>query len=136
MWANVQRECFDAELLRAGQAGRQAFEASVKSYVSVLKSHEAAWYAFLFTVIEACLDEREKRQLIIRGIFRSEIDAMYDTLRLFRNAVFHVSRDKYYDDRLLDLYTRAETGADKIRRVHDGFGRLFLDESAARNPRR
>jgi hypothetical protein len=130
LWANLQRKCGDAELSRIGAAG-ESLDHHVQ-FTSVLGSHYLAWYSFLSAEIEALLGPDEGRVVDIRGLFGDEVDAMTSTLGRFRNAVFHVPRRDYHDRRLLDLFGRDETGAARIRRVHRGFGRLFLEEAEAR----
>lgn len=94
---------------------------------SILQSHYIAWYAFLRVLIEGC----ESRRIELRGVFEADVAAMNDILRRFRNAVFHTPAE-YHDKRLQDLFSAAETSADKIRRVHGGFSRLFYEEFQAR----
>lgn len=81
------------------------------------------WYAMLRAVIEAF----EERRIELRGAFGEDVAAISDPLRQCRNAVFHVSRDRYHDARLFELM-KEPGSAVTIRRVSRGFGRLFLDE--------
>lgn len=130
LWANVQRTAMEAELLRIAEAG-ECLEEHIET-ASRLSAHMYSWYSFLYALIEACLDRLEGRQVDLRGLFRADIDAMRDTLRGFRNSVFHVPRDKYLDRRLLEFFMNHASRADCIRRVHRGFGRLFIEEYGRR----
>jgi hypothetical protein len=85
------------------------------------------WYALLWSVIEA-FNEREIQLL---GRFAEDIALISDGLRRCRNAVFHISRDAYYDERLFELMEDQDSAA-KLRRISSGFGRLFLEEFDAR----
>lgn len=129
LWANVQRECGDKELTRI-VAAHEPLEEHLDPGC-VLQSHYFAFYGFLYSLIEGC----RKRRIDLRGHFHSDVDAMKGILKPFRNAVFHVPWDRYHDDRLSALFLSAQTSADRIRRVHRGFGRLFLEEFARRTPK-
>jgi hypothetical protein len=130
IWADLQRECADKELLRIAQA-QEDFAKHTGGH-SVLQSHLCAWYSFLFSVIEACLSSPGKNRAIdLRGVLREEIIEMKETLKDFRNSVFHVPPKDYYDERLVVVLESAYDAA-RIRRVHDGFARLFHEELAAR----
>ena len=86
------------------------------------------WYGLLWSVVEACIVPVEGREIEIRGPFREDIDRMADILRRCRNAVLHVPRSgELLDDRIAQLV--AEQGSpDALRRIHRGFGRLFIEE--------
>jgi hypothetical protein len=116
IWANRECELFDAEL-RAGRPPRA--NAMAEDAVSAM----FMWYALLWVVIEAAND----RHVGVHGLFANDIADISDDLRRCRNAVFHVSRDAYYDDRLFD-FAGDPNAAPKIRRISSGFGRLLLEE--------
>lgn len=129
MWANQLREAFDRTLSDASER--------IPDNVAMLASRSFGlmfvWYALLWTVVEACIDPKEKRALDIRGRFRADIDGVSDTLRPFRNAILPVPRaGEYIDKRLEDLVTQSDS-ATTLRRISIGFGRLFLDEFALRS---
>jgi hypothetical protein len=130
MWAELQKAHADQEIDRLN--GANLLDHAVP--VSVLYSHLFAWYSFLYSLIEACIDPNEGRQIDIRGVFRDEIDAAQGLLRRSRNAVFHVPRvgHPYDDARMMALVTDENTGVLRIRRIHQGFGRLFSEELSAR----
>lgn len=115
LWANQQRERL-YELL----PGRDPADAG--DVASVTWGHMLAWYGFLWSVIEAF----EHRRIRFGGPFGADIAAISDDLRRLRNAVFHVpDASKYHDQRLVAFVSRADSVA-LVRRVHRGFGRLFL----------
>jgi hypothetical protein len=128
MWANIQREAFDAELAEITTA--EVLERHMSS-TSRMSAFLYAWYAFLQAVIEACTDPGQRRQLDFRGEFQADLVALGPDFRRFRNAVFHVPAD--YNDPRLEKFMTADTSiVDRIRRVHRGFGRLLLEEWQAR----
>jgi hypothetical protein len=92
MWANQQREIFD----------RHAAEASADNLTSMGLAGLAtkqfgfmfAWYGMLWSVIEACIDPKEGRNIDIRGRFREDIDHLAPTLRCCRNAILQCSTER------------------------------------------
>jgi hypothetical protein len=84
------------------------------------------WYALIWSVIEGF----HARGIDLRGRWAADIADVEDDLRRFRNAVFHVPRNKYHDDRFFGVMTDADNAA-KISRISSGFGRLFLEQYAA-----
>lgn len=117
MWANIQRDAFRkrSEPLDFENLGD-------KGVCAIF-----LWYSLLWSVIEGV----EERGVDIRGRFAEDIEAIADPLRRCRNAVFHISRDKYYDKRLFEIMEEPDS-VSRIWRVSTGFGRLFLEEGARR----
>jgi hypothetical protein len=130
LWANLQKALADGELGRINGKNLEAHALPT----SVLYSHLFAWYAFLYSLVEACLEPSEGRSIDLRGVFQQEIAAMQDTLRRCRNAVFHVPKSgKDYDDqRMRDLMSDPNTNGTRLRRVHEGFRRMLTEELDAR----
>ena len=131
MWANQQREVFERlicerteeELLKMG-AGALATKQFGFMFV---------WYGLLWSVIEACIDPKEGRNVDLRGPFRADIDKLAPTLRVCRNAILHVPHSgTLLDERILKLVSE-EGSALMIRRVSRGFARLFLEEYSRRD---
>ena len=122
MWANQQRERF-YELL-----GTEKEE--VSTLATRCAGHMLAWYGFLWSVIEAF----RARGITFKGPFQSDIDSLSNDLRRVRNAVFHVpGTGEYYDKRIVAFVGRSDA-VDLVRRVHRGFGRLFLTFMRAETP--
>lgn len=125
MWANQCREAFEAAI--AAQPLDQATMLASKSWGFML-----VWYGMLWAVIEAAVAPAEGRSIEIRGAFRRDIDGMSDLLRRCRNAVLHVPKSgSYFDDRI-EALVREPSAVFAIRRMHNGFGRMFLEEGARR----
>jgi len=121
MWANQQRERFD-ELLPSSD--RDNFVA----LISKDAGHMLAWYSFLWSVMEAF----EDRGIVFGGRFAEDIAAISDDLRRLRNAVFHVPKVATMHDKRLVAFIGRPDSVDLVRRVHRGFGRLFLTQMRQR----
>lgn len=121
IWANHQRTRFRATLAHAPEPDAGAFLAD-ECWASLY-----LWYGLLWSVIEGF----DTRGIKIRGPMRSDIDYVGDTLRRCRNAVFHVSDKNQHDPRLFELMRLPESAA-AIGRISTGFGRMFIEEAAAR----
>ena len=116
IWANHQQVLLDAEL-RAGRPPRP--NALAEDSVSAM----FLWYALLWAVIEG-FNEREIQLL---GRLAEDVERISDGLRRCRNAVFHIPRDEYYDQRLFEFMREPDSAA-TLRRISSGFGRLFIEE--------
>jgi hypothetical protein len=116
IWAKTQQEIYNDEL----RAGRPP---DINAMAHVAVSSLFLWYALLWSVLDAI----EDRGVKFGGRLDADIASLSDGLRRCRNAVFHVSRDAYYDDRLFAFMADAES-APKLRRITAGLGRLFLAE--------
>ncbi len=124
IWANSQREQFDAEL----REGRTPLEVdSPPNLAGAAATAMFLWYALLWSVIEAF----RARRIELGGRFAEDIESMSDGLRRCRNAVFHVSNDRYYDSRLFEFMADPDSAA-RLRRISSGFARLFFEEFEAR----
>lgn len=120
MWANQQREAFEALLGKEdlGEPGPLMMATKSMGFMFV-------WYGMLWSVIEACVRDRK---MDFRDAFGADIAQMSDTLRRCRNAVLHVPKDsQLLDERIEQLVMVLDSPA-TIRRIHRGFGRLFVDE--------
>lgn len=80
------------------------------------------WYAYLFTICEFI----KSNQINIPDV-DSSLRSLYKTLHPFRNAVLHIQSDYYWSQKLFEIY-KDETSALKIRHVHAGLGKAFLEE--------
>lgn len=116
IWAKAHQDWYDAEL----RAGRPP---SADEMASNAVSSMFLWYALLWSVLEAL----EEREVELGGRLAADIVSISDGLRRCRNAVFHISRDAYYDKRLFGFMDDRDS-APKIRRIFDALGRLLLEE--------
>jgi len=125
MWSNQMRESLDQALVESNPTGPAMLATRSFGFMFL-------WYALLWTVIEALIDPNEGRNIDLRGRFRADIDSLSDTLRKFRNAVFHVPRaGDYVDARLEGLMTHRRSAL-TLRRIALGLGRLFIEEFVRR----
>lgn len=122
IWANLERHRFE-RLLPDSKSPEEdpAFLAS--EWCSAL----FLWYGLLWSVIEGFND----RGLSFPGRMTADVGEISDTLRRFRNAVFHVSEKENHDPRLFKLMGDPDNAA-KACRISSGFGRIFFEEQAAR----
>ncbi len=125
MWANQQREAF-FRLLENPSAGFG--EPGPLMMATREIGFMFTWYGLLWAVIEACIDPDEDRNVDIRGPFRHDIEQMSGLLRRCRNAVLHVPRSGGLLDARIQELVAEPNSAITLRRIHRGFGRLFLDE--------
>jgi hypothetical protein len=116
IWANLQRIAFDAELARGAPP-------EPRNLATAANAAMFLWYGLLWVVIEGCY----ARRIPFRGRMLADIRSLRNALQRGRDAVFHVSPDRYYDERLFEIMNDPESAA-KIRRISTGFGRLFLEE--------
>ena len=73
-----------------------------------------------------------ERKLVLRGRFRLDIEELGPGLKPFRSAILHVpSKNRYLDNRIAALMAVADSPI-TIRRIHRGFGRLFIEEHMRR----
>jgi hypothetical protein len=119
IWANSAFRWFEREL---GTSAQDELDlASDRSFSMYL------WYSLLWSVIEGV----QKHPVVIKGAFRADVREVREPLREARNAVMHVSDDAYFDDRLFKIMANPNSAA-AVRRVHNGFARLFFEELQAR----
>ncbi len=115
IWANLIKMHFDSRLAHDDIKDPEVF------IVQPAGTYMCVWYGVLFAVCEGL---REKG--IVIPEVQQGIDEIYDSLRLFRNAVFHV-QPRYWSDKLHG-FVALEGSALKVRRVHEGIGNWFLTE--------
>lgn len=115
IWANIMREDFYEELKRnpsKPENGDDFYPDRQGAYMSL-------WYGMLFGVLEVV----KEKKIDIPGL--DDLDNIYDSLRLFRNAVFH-PQPEYWSHKTYELF-KDEQSAIKIRKVHSSLGKYFLE---------
>ncbi len=80
------------------------------------------WWGLVFCMCEAF----KKKEIIIPDI-QKDIDDIYDDLRRFRNAIFHV-QDKFVSHKFRKLLTNKDFLV-KIENIHNGI-KKYLDNKA------
>ncbi len=118
MWANVIKKHFESAIAEAKRGGsispEELFPDPYGAYMSI-------WYGMLYGVLEV-LKEKDVSIPKIQG----DIDSIFDSLRLYRNAVFH-PQPKYWSQKLFEIM-KDQNSAKKIWNVHAGLGEFFLEE--------
>jgi hypothetical protein len=79
------------------------------------------WYGLLFSVCEAL---RAHKILIPNA--QKEIDGIYESLKLFRNAIFHI-QPEYFSKKLFKILNDPDSDA-KIRKLHYEIGDCLSKE--------
>jgi len=127
MWANVIKKNFEIEIQKQIDSGiRQDAEEMI---VDRYGAYMSIWYGMLFGVLE----ELRNKQISIPSIDQ-DINDVYDSLRLFRNAVFHPQKE-YWSGKLFKIMERKES-AKKLWKIHKHLGGLFLSEMKIRTKQR
>jgi hypothetical protein len=118
MWGNVIKKHFASEVADTTTRGisnnEQLLFDKYGAYMSI-------WYGMLYGTLEGL----KKNGVLIPEI-QSEIDSIYESLRLYRNAVFH-PQAKYFSHKLFKIMEDSESPK-KIWKVHAGLGKFFLEE--------
>lgn len=114
MWADHLRDCFGNALPDKSNSFLGNF--TIETYWMFM----SLWCAVLFTVLEALKENRIKIPEV-----QNEIDQMYQILKRYRNAVFHV-QPKYWTKKWRDLILD-NTSAYKIQKIHKQVGIFLLN---------
>jgi hypothetical protein len=125
IWANSAFRWFERELEKPAPETDGIDLTSDRSFSMYL------WYSLLWSVIEGV----QRHAVVIKGAFIEDLREVREQLHHARNAVMHVSEDAYYDDRLFTIMAKPDS-AIRVRRVHKGYARLFLEELRARQQQR
>ncbi len=115
IWANWIKEKFGVAL------GRTPHNEIDTLILEPAGTYMCLWYGLLFAVCEGL-----RKQGVSISSVQAEIDSVYDSLRLFRNAVFHV-QPKYWSRKLLDFMV-VEGNATKVHCIHNRIGEWLLEE--------
>jgi hypothetical protein len=81
------------------------------------------WYGLLFTVCEGL----RKNGFAVPDA-QTEIDTIYNSLQLFRNAIFHIQTE-YLTSKIFSFLQDASTDA-TIRKIYDGLDEWFRTQVA------
>lgn len=95
MWCNIIKGDFDKE-------GKKFINSKTKVDMDEVMpdyygAYMSIWYGMLFGVLEVF-----KNKKISIPAIENDINDIYDSLRLYRNAVFH-PQPKYWSDKLLKI---------------------------------
>lgn len=118
IWANSVKEQF-----RVALGHRHLEDQDLENFfIRPAGTYMCVWYGLLFAVCEAL-----RQQGVVIPEAQDEINAVYNSLKRCRNAVFHV-QPKYWSRKLLDFIV-VEENASKVHRIHNGIGKWLLREA-------
>ena len=116
IWANRMRIHFDEVLKKhiKNEINNHGFDIESMMYMSL-------WYGLLYVVIEGW-KTLKIQDVIINNLLTSPNTEM---LKEYRNAVFHYSKKRYYDNRFEAFYKETTSGK-WARELNSEFSRFFL----------
>jgi hypothetical protein len=117
IWGLVIRKNFEVAIKAANGTGQKAEDLFVKPFGAYM----FVWYGMLYGILEVL----KKKRVSIPAI-QTDIDGVYDSLRLCRNAVFH-PQPEYFSPKLFKIM-EDQDAVNKIWRISKGLGKFFLDE--------
>jgi hypothetical protein len=117
MWADIIRENFDNELRKT-----QGQEFTPGDFADRKFAYMCIWYGMLYGVLE----QVKQMELSIDGL--ENTNGIFDSLRPFRNAVFH-PQAKYLSEKFMRVFNEKDSVV-KIRTIHDSSGKFFLEGSS------
>lgn len=115
IWADHLRDYFGNSL------PKKKLDLSIDFTIEPHWMFMSLWYGILFSVLEAL----NKIKVKVPGV-KEDINQMYEILRKYRNAVFHV-QDKYQNKKQRKLILD-DKSVEKINKIHKTVG-LFLLET-------
>lgn len=118
MWANIIKKHFEGAIADASKSGKanpeDLFPEAYGAYMSI-------WYGMLYGVLVV----PSEKNICLPNI-QADIDSIRDSLRLYRNAVFH-PQPQYWSAKLIEVMKDPESTR-RIWAVHTGLGGFFLEE--------
>ena len=124
IWANTINLLFHNEVLKLNKPASN--NDYVKLFISPYGAYMCIWYGLLFAILEALKEEK----ITIPDI-QNDIDDIYNSLRHFRNAVFHAQK-KYWSPKFFKIM-KDKYSVDKIWRVHKKIGDFLLSKIKEEN---
>jgi hypothetical protein len=118
IWANRVREEYGTQL----RANPPASGDMLDWFLNSSGMHMCLWYGLLFSVCEGLRENGFSVPAV-----QAEIDGIYDALRLFRNAIFHV-QSEYWSPKLFRIM-------EDPQKVHEGLGEWFLTQIGSGRPK-
>jgi hypothetical protein len=122
IWSSYQREHF-----RTLVPGSTPPDQDPAFLASEFFATLAIWNSLLWVVISGF----NEKGIELAGPLREDVAALSPTLKDFRNAVFHVSRESHHDPRLFRFMTDP-LNIPRVYPVSEGLGALFWNESEER----
>jgi hypothetical protein len=122
IWSSYERERF-----RALVPGSKPPDEDPAFLGSEFFATLAIWNSLLWVVISGF----NEKEVELAGRLREDVAALSTTLRDFRNAVFHVSRESHHDPRLF-RFMADPLNIPRVYRISEGLAALFWNESEER----
>lgn len=123
IWCNILKNNFENENQKLIDSNSETDIDTVMS--DYYGAYMSIWYGMLFAVLEVF-----KKKKISMPEIEIDVADIYDSLRLYRNAVFH-PQPEYWSPAFFKIMKVKDSVA-KIRKVHDHLGRYFLKEMQER----
>ena len=79
------------------------------------------WYGMLYGTLEIL----KEKKIVVPDI-QEDIDSIFDSLRLYRNAIFH-PQPEYFSPKLVKIMEDQESVV-KLWKISRGLGKFFLEE--------
>lgn len=117
IWAGLIKKQFEP---LAAEGNKKNCDAG-SLFLGPYGAYMSIWYGMLFGV----LDVLKKRDISIPAI-QADIDGIFSSLHMYRNAVFH-PQPEYFSHKLLEVM-KDKDSVRKIWNVHAGLGSFFLSE--------
>ncbi len=127
IWCEVIRDNFDRELCANPSIFPESIGLRQFNLASRYGAYKSLWYGLLFSLLETLKENGIKIESA-----EKEIADMYDSLRLYRNAVFH-PQPKYWSDKLRGVM-KDNDPPEKILKIHEALREFFCVELSKRNP--
>jgi len=125
IWCEVIKDNLDKELRFKYPGLTGAFD---EFYLPSRRgAYKAIWYGLLYSVLETL----KESNIDIEPI-QSDVADIYQSLRNYRNAVFH-PQPKYWSDKIC-TFINDKAADDKIQKIHEGLRNFFFEELVKRKP--
>ena len=125
IWANYMKRLFENEMKTSNDYNwdDKNDEQKFINEFFIIKGnvYMFVWYGLLFAVCE-----RIKQEEIIIPEIQNDLNDIYDKLKLFRNATFHI-QEKYNSKKFIQIMID-KGSANKINNVHEGLGSFLLEK--------
>ncbi len=119
MWTLVIKKHFETEVKKVSPNKSEISPENL--FIRPYGAYMSIWYGMLFAILEVL----RKNNVSIPKI-QSDIDSVYGSLKMYRNAVFHPQK-KYWSPKLIEIM-KDKDSVRKIWNINSGLGEYFLNE--------
>lgn len=124
IWSELMKQSHEKEMVKDEkfyETEKTAEEKRINFFTKELFIFMFIWFGLVFAMCEAF----KENKVIIPDI-QKDIDEIYNDLKLFRNAIFHV-QEKFLSHKFRNLLTNKDF-LKKIKNIHDGIRRYLEEE--------